>query len=278
MTAPEFDFIRKLLYDRSGIALDADKQYLAESRLAPLLRLHTLTTIGELVGKLKTEVHNGLQTKIIEALVTSETSFFRYGNPYEALRKAILPDLIQHRQSERRLTIWSAACSTRQEPYTIAITLREFFPELANWTISILATDISTEVIAKAKAGAYNQFEANRGLPAHLLIKYFKQTGNTWHLNEDIRKAVDFRQMNLADSWPYLPPMDLVFVRNVMIYFDVETKKTILNKVAKLLRPDGYLLLGGAETTYNLSDAYRRVEHFKTGFYQLADANPSAPR
>ena len=205
---------------------------------------------------------------MIEAMVTNETSFFRDHHPFEDLRTTILPELIRRRAAERRLDLWSAAASTGQEPYSLAILIREQFPELAGWSVNILATDLSAEVLERARAGRYNQIEVNRGLPVTLLMKYFRQQGTTWELVEEVRRMVDFRALNLARPWPPLPPMDLILLRNVMIYFEPETKREILGRVARLLRPGGYLLLGSAETTLNLDASFRRVEHTKAGFYQ----------
>lgn len=271
MTDTEFDYIRKLLLDRSAIVLGPDKRYLVEARLAPVISQLALPSISDLVTRLRLDAHNGIATKVVEALVTSETSFFRDFLPFEVFRNQVLPDLIKARAAERKLTFWSAACSTGQEPYTIAMILREYFPELVTWQISILGTDISNEVIAKAKSGVYSQFEANRGLPAKLMVKYFQQHGTNWQLTESIRNMVDFRQFNLASMWSPLPLFDVIFLRNVMIYFDVSTKKEILGKAARLLRPDGYLVLGGSETTLNISDAFTRVEKLKAGYHQLAE-------
>ncbi len=268
MTDADFDYIRKLLVDRSAIVLGDDKRYLVEARLAPVIGQLNLPSISDLVGKLRFESNNGLATRVVEALVTSETSFFRDISPFEVLRKTVIPELIAARASERKLTFWSAACSTGQEPYTIALTLREYFPELANWQITILGTDISTDVIAKAKQGVYSQFEANRGLPAKLMVKYFQQSGTTWQLDAAIRNMVEFRQFNLAAAWPMLPKFDVIFLRNVMIYFDVSTKREILARVERTLAPDGLLVLGGAETTLNLTEAFVRVERMKAGYYQ----------
>lgn len=269
MTDQDFDFIRKLLQDRSAIVLEAGKQYLVETRLTPLVRQLKLNSIGELVNQLRTQPSNGLHTQIVEAMVTTETSFFRDHHPFETLRKVVLPELIGRRRDERRLSIWCAASSTGQEPYSLVLLLRESFPELATWNVSLLATDISQEMLTRAREGRYNQIEVNRGLPAPLLVKYFKQQGLSWQLNADVRNQVEFKEINLAQPWPFLPRMDLVLIRNVMIYFDVETKKAILGRLARLLKADGYLLLGGAETTFNLDDSYRRVENLKSGFYQL---------
>jgi chemotaxis protein methyltransferase CheR len=269
MTDQDFEAVRRLLREHSAIVLGADKQYLVEGRLAPLVRQWSLASVGELLNQLRSQPDNGLQRQIVEALVTSESSFFRDHHPFEALRKAVLPDLIGRRRSQRRLDIWCAACATGQEPYSIAILIREHFPELAGWKVGLLGTDLSREVLARAREGRFNQIEVNRGLPASLLVKHFEQHGTDWQLKPAIRNAVEFREMNLARPWPALQRMDLILVRNVMIYFDVETKKTILSRVARLLQPDGYLLLGGAETTLNLDESFRRVEPLKSGFYQL---------
>jgi chemotaxis protein methyltransferase CheR len=269
MTDLEFDVIRRLLRERSAIVLEPGKEYLVETRLAPLLRQLGLKSIGELIVQLRGQPDNGLTRQIVEAMVTTESSFFRDHHPFETMRKVVLPDLIERRRNERRLNIWCAASSHGQEPYSIALLLREHFPELSRWQVSLLATDLSREVLARARAGRYHQIEVNRGLPAALLVKYFEQHGTDWQLVQAIRNMVDFQEINLAQPLPPLPPMDLVLVRNVMIYFDVATKKAILGRVARLLRGDGYLLLGGAETTFSLDDSYRRVELLKGGFYQL---------
>ena len=269
MTDQDFDFIRKLLRDRSAIVLDDGKRYLVESRLTPILRQLNLASISDLVAQLRDNSANGLQTRIVEAMVTTETSFFRDHHPFETLRKTVFPELVARRRGERRLTIWCAATATGQEPYSVALLLREHFPDLVqNWQITLLASDISAEMLARARAGVFNQIEVNRGLPAALLIKHFEQHGNMWHLGAAVRAMVEFREINLANPWPTLPPMDLIFLRNVMIYFDVAVKKAILGRAARVLKPDGYLILGGAETTFNLDESYRRVEHLKSGFYQ----------
>jgi len=271
MTDQDFDFIRRLLQERSAVVLEPGKQYLVEARLTPLLRHLQLNSLGELIQRLRAQPYNGLYNQVVEALVTTETSFFRDHAPFETLRKVVLPELIRKRQGERRLSIWCAASSTGQEPYSLALLLREHFPELAAWRVSLLASDISHEVLARAREGRYKQIEVNRGLPVSLLVKHFEQHGTDWQLKRNIREMVEFREINLARAWPMLPPMDLVLIRNVMIYFDMDTRKRILGNVARLLRPDGYLLLGGAETTLNLDDSYRRVEPLKAGFYQLID-------
>lgn len=278
MTPQDFDAIRRLLRERTAVVLDADKGYLVETRLAPIVRRRNLRTIGDLVGQLRDPSGSGLDREIVEALLTSESSFFRDHHPFEALRNVVLPDLFRRRAGERRLTVWCAASATGQEPYSVAMLLREAFPDLAAWKILLLASDLSRQVLERARAGRYNQIEVNRGLPARLLVKYFEQHGAEWQLRPDVRAMVEFWEINLAQAWPALPRMDLVLMRNVMIYFDVPTKQDILARLARVLRPDGYLLLGGAETTLNLSDSYRRVEPFQSGFYQLAGPAPVAGR
>jgi chemotaxis protein methyltransferase CheR len=269
MTDQDFDFIRTLLLDRSAITLEDGKQYLVESRLAPMVRELKLDSIGDLVVLLRAPLSNGLQQQVVEAMVTTETTFFRDLHPFETLRKSVIPELVRKRQNERCLNIWCAACSTGQEPYSLALLLREHFPELVSWKVKILATDLSRDVLARAREGRYSQIEVNRGLPAALLVKHFRQHGTSWQLHDDMRRMVDFQELNLVRAWPPLPRMDLVFLRNVMIYFSVDTKKTILGRMKNVLQPDGYLLLGGAETTFNLNDSYQRLEQFKGGFYQV---------
>ncbi len=268
MTDSEFDYIRNLLRERSAVVLDTDKRYLVEARLAPVILKLGVPSIGELVARIRLQPDPGIVTEVVDALVTSETSFFRDFTPFEVLRKQVIPELIEARGAARKLAFWSAACSTGQEAYTIAILLREYFPQLANWQITLLGTDISTGVIAKAREGIYTHFEANRGLPAYLMVKYFKQSGTAWHLDLSIRKMVEFRPFNLAAAWPALPMFDVIFLRNVMIYFDPSTRREILARTTHVLRQDGFLVLGGSESTFNLSDVFARVERLKSGYYQ----------
>jgi chemotaxis protein methyltransferase CheR len=269
MTDQEFDVVRRLILERSGIVLEPGKEYLVETRLGPIARQMHLNSVGELIAQLRFQSGNGLQRHIVEAMVTTESSFFRDHHPFEGLRKVVFPDLINRRGNERRLNIWCAASSTGQEPYSIALLIKEHFPQLAGWRISILATDLSRPVLDRAREGRFNQIEVNRGLPASFLVKYFEQHGTDWQLKPTIRAMVDFQEINLAQAWPPLSRMDLVLIRNVMIYFDVETKKAILSRLQRVLQPDGYLLLGGAETTFGLSDSYVRIEPLKAGLYQL---------
>ncbi|MGO8696228.1 MAG: CheR family methyltransferase [Limisphaerales bacterium] len=273
----DFDYISRLAHSEAAIVLEPGKEYLVETRLGPLAQREGFASLAALIQQMRLEVRvNGLHHKAIDALTTNETLFFRDFHPFEALRRSILPAVLEQRAGARRLTIWSAACSTGQEPYSLAMLLREHFPQLAGWTVSILATDLSPTVLKAAAAGAYSQFEVNRGLPASYLVKYFSQQGEKWCVKDDVKKMIEFRPMNLIQPWPVLPPLDLVFIRNVMIYFDVETKKTILKKIRNCLLPHGYLFLGTAETTTNLDPEYQPETHGKAVVYRAHQPVQSA--
>lgn len=269
LSLPEFNYVRRLVLDQSAIVLEEDKGYLVESRLLPLARREGFTTINLLVQKLQAESFNGLHRQAVEAMTTNETSFFRDFHPFEALKKFVLPALIARRATERALSIWCAACSSGQEPYSLAMLIREHFPRLSGWRIHILATDLSTEILARALEGRYSQLEVNRGLPASLLIRYFQKQGCDWYLRDEIRTMVDYQILNLANAWPFLPPMDIVMIRNVLIYFGVETKKEIFAKVRRVLKPDGYFFLGAAETTFGIDDSFERVQLERSTCYQV---------
>lgn len=269
LSQPEFNYVRRLVLDQSAIVLEEDKGYLVESRLLPLARRQGFVSISLLVQKLQAEPFHSLHRLAVEAMTTNETSFFRDFNPFEALKRFVLPELIAGRSSERALNIWCAASSSGQEPYSLAILIRENFPKLLSWKIRILATDLSTDILARAKEGRYSQIEVNRGLLAPLLVKYFHKQGCDWHLRDEIRSMVDFQILNLSNVWPALPSMDIVMIRNVLIYFGIETKKEILAKVRKVLRPDGYFFLGGAETTFSIDDSYERVQFDRATCYRI---------
>jgi chemotaxis protein methyltransferase CheR len=264
----DFDYIAQLTRSQAAIILEPGKEYLVINRLTPLAVQEGYGSLENFIGKMRSQtVVNGLHHKAIDALTTNETSFFRDFHPFEALRKSILPKLIEQRAETRQLTIWSAACSTGQEPYTLAMLLDEHFPELRSWRVTILATDLSPTVLKVAEAGAYSQFEVNRGLPAAYLIKHFSKLEDRWHIKPDLKRNITFRPMNLIQPWPILPPFDLVFIRNVMIYFDVETKKTILKRIRTCLLPHGYLFLGTSETTMNIDPEYQLATFDKTVVY-----------
>jgi chemotaxis protein methyltransferase CheR len=255
VTLSDYDFLRKLLRERSGLDLSADKQYLVESRLIPLARRAGLPGIAELVAKVKFG-SDGLTSEVVEAMTTNETFFFRDKIPFDHLRETILPALLQARSSRRSLRIWSAACSTGQEPYSIAMCLKEF-AALSGWRIEIVATDLSQGVLEKARSGIFSQFEVQRGLPIQMLVKHFTQVGELWQLNANIRAMVQHRQLNLLQDFSHLGTFDVVFCRNVLIYFDQDTKAGIFERVAKVLEPDGVLVLGAAESVVGISDAFR---------------------
>jgi chemotaxis protein methyltransferase CheR len=265
----DFEYIRKLIRDRSAISLEAGKEYLVESRLNAVARKEKFDSLESLIAALRQNPYSDLVAKAVEAMTTNETTFFRDNHPFEALKRKVLPEIIGKRQAERRLNIWCAACSSGQEPYTIAMILLEHFPELKDWLVRIVASDLSNEMLARTRAGRYSQIEVNRGLPTPLLAKYFQAQGIEWQISNDLRRMVEPVQVNLSADWPALPPMDIIFIRNVLIYFDVEMKKTILSKARRLLRPDGYLFLGAAETTMNIDDNFDRIQFELSGCYKL---------
>jgi chemotaxis protein methyltransferase CheR len=240
VTPLDYDYLRKLLKDRSGLLLSADKQYLVESRLNPVSRKHGLTSLSELVLKLKGG-NEDLTVDVVEAMTTNESFFYRDKIPFDHFRDAIIPGLMTARARERRIRIWCAAASTGQEPYSLAMMLKEMKDKLGGWRIEILGTDISVDVLEKAKAGVYSQFEVQRGLPIQMLVKYFTQAGDTWQIAPDVRAMVQYRQHNLLAEFSIFGRFDVVFCRNVLIYFDQETKSSVLNRIAKQLDPDGYL-------------------------------------
>lgn len=269
ITPTAYDFFARLLMQQCGLVLSPGKDYLLRSRLAPIMERHKIGSLEHLMLRLQNQNRDPLVSEVVEAMVTTETSFFRDFHPFETLRTTILPKLIEARRDQRQLNIWCAASSSGQEPYSIAILLREYFPELESWRINFLATDISREMLTRCREGRYSQFEVNRGLPTPLLLKWFHQQGAYWLLDERIRNMVSFSQINLPLAWPSMPMWDLVFMRNVMIYFETEAKKSILTRVARSLARDGYLILGGAETTFSLYDGLVRVENLKSGYYHL---------
>ncbi len=274
----QFEFVRKLVLDRSAISLDGSKEYLVESRLSVVAAKHGIKSVSDLITLLQTSKPNGLLRQVIDAMTTNETYFFRDIHPFETLRKEVIPRLLAARATERRLSIWCGASSTGQEPYSVAMLVRESFPQLSTWNVRILATDIAEGVLERARDGRYNQLEINRGLAAPLVVRYFRQDGQSWQLKEEIRRMVEFRLMNLAESWSAMPSMDLILLRNVLIYFNPETKRSILHKIKGILKPDGFLLLGGSESTIGSDDSYQRLHLGKTICYQPPGTVASGPR
>ncbi len=263
----DFNFISQLVQEKAAIQLEAGKEYLVETRLQPLAKANGFNTIAELVGKLKQESFNTLHRKVVEAMATHETTFFRDIHPFEVMKKTLLPELIKKRSAQKKLQIWCAASSSGQEPYSIAILLKENFPMLADWSVKVIATDISSFILARAREGCYSQLEVNRGLPAPLLVKYFKKNGLEWKVRDDIREMIEFRELNLIEPYNLSGKMDFVFIRNVLIYFDLKTKKSILEKIRGVMQPDGYLFLGGAETLLSMNLKFQRMQGEKTSYY-----------
>jgi chemotaxis protein methyltransferase CheR len=259
MTPQDFDWLRKLMKERSGLTLSADKEYLLESRLLPLARRHGLATLGDLVARLKMPGQADLTYAVVEAMTTNETFFFRDKIPFDHLRDTVLPALIAARAKEHRIRIWCAAASSGQEPYSIAMLLKSMVTQLRGYRIDLLATDLSAEVVERAKQGTYSQFEVQRGLPIQLLVRHFTQTGESWRLASDIREMVQFRTLNLLQDFTPLGMFDIVFCRNVLIYFDKPTKVAVLERLARQMPEDGYLTLGAAETVVGLTEVFRPI-------------------
>jgi len=256
MTPADYDFLRKLLHERSGLDLAADKQYLVDSRLSPVARRLGLQGISDLVQKLKAGADE-VETLVVEAMTTNETFFFRDRIPFDHLRETVIPALLRARAGRRSLRIWSAACSTGQEPYSIAICLKEFGAALSGWRVEIVATDLSQGVLEKARSGIFSQFEVQRGLPIQLLVKHFSQIGDMWQINPGIRAMVQYRQLNLLQDFSHLGMFDVIFCRNVLIYFDQATKIGIFRQLSKMMPGDGFLVLGAAETVVGLTDVFK---------------------
>jgi chemotaxis protein methyltransferase CheR len=279
VTPLDYDYLRRCLKERSGLVLSADKQYLVESRLLPVARKAGLSGLGDLVRALRLGHDNALMTAVVEAMMTNESFFFRDKVPFEHFRSTIMPALIASRRAQRSIRIWCAAASTGQEPYSLAMCLKAMEREIAGWRIDILATDLSGEVLEKARQGIYSQFEVQRGLPIQLLIKHFAQVGELWQIAPELRAMVKFRQLNLLSDFSQLGIFDLIFCRNVLIYFDQETKIDVLDRLSRAIAADGFLVLGAAETVVGLTDSFKVIGD-KHGLYapNLRSPKPWAPR
>jgi chemotaxis protein methyltransferase CheR len=291
VTPADYDFLRRLVKDHSGLALGGDKQYLVESRLLPVSRRLGLAGLKGLMEKIRQSGNEALVVEVVEAMATNESLFFRDKIPFDHFRETIMPALLASRAQQRRIRIWCAAASTGQEPYSLAMTLKDMGPALAGWRTDILATDFSLEVLEKAKAGIYSQFEVQRGLPIQMLVKYFTQVGEMWQIAPEIRAMVQFRPFNLLQDCSQLGGFDVVFCRNVLIYFDQPTKIGVLDRIARVIVPDGYLVLGAAETVVGLTSSFRPIPdkralygpntaHVRTvgGFQRPAAAAAGSPR
>ncbi|POF28462.1 CheR family methyltransferase [Roseibium marinum] len=271
MTPGEFEFLKNFLKTRSGLVLSNDKQYLVESRLLPIARSSKLETLSAVIQTLQRSGNRALETDVIEAMTTNESFFFRDKTPFDNFRDTMLPALLQSRSNFKQLKIWCAAASSGQEPYSLAMCLKEEAAKMGGWRTRILGTDLSLEVLEKAKAGLYSQFEVQRGLPIQLLLKYFEQKGDMWQIGAPMRSMIEWKKLNLLENFAHLGEFDIVFCRNVLIYFDQATKSEILARLAKSLPEDGYLVLGAAETVVGLTDAFKPVPG-KRGLFQKKPA------
>ncbi|QDT64258.1 CheR family methyltransferase [Calycomorphotria hydatis] len=268
MEPHDYKFLADFLKDTSGLILGENKSYLIDSRLTPLSREFGLDGPIAVVSELKKDKQGKLAKAIAEAMTTNETSFFRDRTPFDELKSRLLPELISARKMQRKLRIWCAAGSTGQEPYSILMTLDEAFPELRHWNIELVATDLATEPIRKAKEGIYSQFEVQRGLPIQNLVKHFDQVEAGWQIKEEIRNRVRWEQLNLLESFQHLFTFDIIFCRNVLIYFDTPTKTEILTRMHRQLHPDGFLILGAAETVIGVTEQYKRYSDCRAAVYR----------
>lgn len=272
MTVTDFEFICQILRERSGLVLTNDKAYLLESRLLPVARKWKLATFDDLVRTIRSRMDEAVIRDVVEAMTTNESFFFRDTKPFDQFKELVLPSLLKNRAASRTIRIWSAACSSGQEPYSLAMILSEMAAQLNGWKIEIVGTDISTEILTRAKEGMYSQFEVQRGLPISMLVKYFAQIGDRWQVNAKIRAMVQYKEFNLLHDSMALGRFDVVFCRNVLIYFDQPTKARVLNNVAKMMPEDGFLFLGGAETVLGITDKFQMVPG-QRGVYGVAAAS-----
>ncbi len=268
MSTSNFDFLRSFIKKEAAIIIEPGKEYLVDARLTPLVKEFGLGSVDELLEQMRTKPTEIMKHRIVDAMTTNETFFFRDIHPFDLLKNHVLPDLIAKKQKEKKLSIWCAAASSGQEPYTIAMILKDYEQQLKGWTIEFIASDLSEKMLVRSKEGIYNQLEVNRGLPMPYLVKYFEKVGTNWQLKQDIREMISFRKINLMHDWK-LGSMDLIFMRNVLIYFDIETKKDIMKRVERILLPHGYLFLGGSETMLGITEDFKRIGINKVPCYQL---------
>jgi chemotaxis protein methyltransferase CheR len=269
MTVTDFEFICQILRERSGLVLTNDKAYLLESRLLPVARKWKLATFDDLVRTIRTKMDETVIRDVVEAMTTNESFFFRDTKPFDQFKALVLPAMLKNRATNRTIRIWSAACSSGQEPYSLAMILSEMTAQLNGWKIEIVGTDLSSEILNRAKEGMYSQFEVQRGLPITMLVKYFAQIGDRWQINGKIRGMVQYREFNLLQDAAQLGRFDVVFCRNVLIYFDQPTKTRVLNSISKMMPEDGFLFLGGAETVLGITDRFQMVPG-QRGVYGVA--------
>jgi chemotaxis protein methyltransferase CheR len=246
----DFQYLQQLVRRHTGVVIAESKEYMAEFRLEPLAAQVGAGSVDRLLSRLQTKPSFDLERQVVEAMTTNETSWFRDVLPFDALERTVLPALMESRRIERGLTIWSCACSSGQEPYSVAIIVhREYAALLNSWEVRIFGSDVNTEMLEQARRGRYTTLEMNRGMPADVRSRYFEPVGSDWQIRDDVRRMVELRWLNLADPLPLMPYCDVILLRNVLIYFDLETKTQVLERVLRYLKPDGYLFLGGAEAT-----------------------------
>ena len=270
----DFAYVSTLVRREAAIVLLPGKEYLVEARLLPVARQVGAASIAEFLAAFQRRPNPDHQRRIIDALTTNETSWFRDREPFAAVTDVVLPELLKTRASVRKVRVWSAASSSGQEAFSLAIALSETLP--TGWSYEIMGSDISTEMVKRAETGEYSQVEVNRGLGAKQLVQYFERGGAHWRVVPSLRRNVSFRLMNLTTPLPPMAAFDVIFLRNVLIYFDVDMKRVVLRNVARLLKPDGWMFLGAAETTIGIDDNYERVAAGQTSAYRLKTAVPAA--
>ncbi|MBM3521646.1 MAG: chemotaxis protein CheR [Alphaproteobacteria bacterium] len=276
MKPESFAFLSKWLYERTGLVLGPDKLYLVESRLSPVARRFNLAGLDAIVVEIKSGRGGDFATEVSDAMMTNESFFYRDVKPFEQFKDLVLPKLLQARAGARRLRVWSAAASTGQEPYTLAMIIKEMEAKFSGWKVEIIGTDISREALERAKAGLYTQFEVQRGLPIQMLMKYFKPQGDRWLISDAVKQMVQLREFNLLTDPGLLGQFDVVFCRNVLIYFDQPTKAAVLARIAKQMSADGFLYLGGAETVLGVTDRFVPIQG-QRGIYGVAASGQAAP-
>ncbi|MEQ8584875.1 MAG: protein-glutamate O-methyltransferase CheR [Thalassobaculaceae bacterium] len=270
MNQADFEHFIGFLKTKAGIVITAEKAYLVENRLSPVARKHGIGNANEVLAKLRQAPSAALVNDVLDAMTTNETLFFRDQRPFDQFRDKVIPELLQRNAASKRIRIWCAACSSGQEPYSLAMLFNELGPKVADWRLEIVATDISKTILDRARKAEYSQFEVQRGLPITMLVKYFEQKGESWALKQDIKSKVQFREFNLLDSPRSLGQFDVVFCRNVLIYFDHQTKADILARIAGVMPANGHLFLGGAETVLGVSDKFAAAPGLR-GIYLPTD-------
>lgn len=269
MTPNDFDYLRNMLKNASGLVLSDDKQYLIESRLMPVAKKLKFDSVEALTAELRRTESSQLKNQIVEAMTINESFFFRDKTPFDNFENVMLPELLEAKKAQKHIRIWSAAASTGQEAYSLSMIMKEHAAKLEGWRVEIIGTDLCSEALEKAKSGLYSQFEVQRGMPVKYLVKNFKQVGSMWQMDPKIRSTVQFRQFNLLNSFNLLGRFDIIFCRNVLIYFDKDTKRDILARMVKQTNPACYLVMGASETLVGLNDDFKTVDNAR-GLYQIS--------